>query len=704
MGKLELYKHFDRISIPKSLKGRVEISGQSNSKFIENLSKINVFVGSNNSGKSYLLREILISHLVPFLYDAKILQEINKIIEETKWELENSLNPLADSIYIQPENIIGFKKGKLITDNRIFPHLTIDEVISFNVNIEFIQDTVQDILIAERLEENGEYDHRYTEQSNQLAEDIKNIFYKYLRRIDPYILSEKYTKIYIHNHRSILNHKVIATELKISVDTLDAAFILDLQNQYFNYNKDENFEYSWKSSDPKHYKQPHILPLNENPYCDVVHLETGIKIYEDIFYLALNDRRTLTCYEEFLSEEFFDSKLVTLIPTNEGDSKLKIQIGEEESYPIYKLGTGLQMIITLTFPLFKYKSGIMFVEEPELFVHPGLQKQLMKIYATHERAKNFMFFIATHSNHILDTTLYDNQISIFSVKKSLEESTSNPKFILQNLAHGDDNALTQLGVSNSSVFLANCTIWVEGVTDRMYISRYIEVYQNYIQEVLKNKEFPQNSKGEIISNAEEISRFKEGIHFSFVYSAGDSIVHWDFNDPDIREKLEKIPVKYLCGKAFVIVDNDFGKNPKRKEEFDKVLGEGRFEVLSAIEIENLLSLKTISRAINSFTTWNDIKISMSDKEFKDKIKQYRLGTFIDDHLLKDYQGTIHEKSGRNRKAFKKSTTTEPEKGVTIKEKVSFAENAIPFITWEDMTEESKKLVEKLFEFIKANNS
>ena len=34
----------------------------------------------------------------------------------------------------------------------------------------------------------------------------------------------------------------------------------------------------------------------------------------------------------------------------------------------------------------------------------------------------------------------------------------------------DANILRELGVRNSSVFLTNATIWVEGITDRMYMN------------------------------------------------------------------------------------------------------------------------------------------------------------------------------------------------------------------------------------------
>jgi hypothetical protein len=59
--RLPFWKFFSEIEIPQSLKGRTTFhSGNTTDKDkMSELEKINIFVGPNNSGKSFILREIL---------------------------------------------------------------------------------------------------------------------------------------------------------------------------------------------------------------------------------------------------------------------------------------------------------------------------------------------------------------------------------------------------------------------------------------------------------------------------------------------------------------------------------------------------------------------------------------------------------------------------------------------------------------------
>ena len=52
------------------------------------------------------------------------------------------------------------------------------------------------------------------------------------------------------------------------------------------------------------------------------------------------------------------------------------------------------------------------------------------------------------------------------------------KFIIKNVNSGNNELLRQLGVNNTSVFLANSSIWVEGISDRNYIKAFLIAYCN----------------------------------------------------------------------------------------------------------------------------------------------------------------------------------------------------------------------------------
>jgi predicted ATP-dependent endonuclease of OLD family len=156
-----------------------------------------------------------------------------------------------------------------------------------------------------------------------------------------------------------------------------------------------------------------------------------------------------------------------------------------------------------------------FIEEPEKLLHPGLQRRLIETLMKQEGFENYQYFMTTHSNHFLDITLDFPEISIYTLTKKIDEGAhdeKDSKFLIENLKHGDTSVLELLGVRDSSVFLSNCTIWVEGITDRLYFRHYLNLYFDNLS---KNN----NS-----------ARFKEDFHYSFVKYSGGIIAHWSFLD------------------------------------------------------------------------------------------------------------------------------------------------------------------------------
>ncbi len=206
-------------------------------------------------------------------------------------------------------------------------------------------------------------------------------------------------------------------------------------------------------------------------------------------------------------------------------------------------------------------------------------------------------------------------------------------------------------------------------------------------------------------NTQELSEFKkclhyrEGTHYGFVYSGGDNIIHWDF-DPSITNKqLQEEPsVKYLCGEAFVIIDDDNDKNTKRKEKLRSLLPEEQFKEIK-LEIENLLSLEVILQAIKKYDSWENTDIDITDKltEFKEILTQSKLGSFID-RTLKPY--VEQKKSKPKLKSFSKNPKS---KNSTINDKVEFCRKAIECITYSNMTDESRELVKKILTFVIKKN-
>ena len=112
----------------------------------------------------------------------------------------------------------------------------------------------------------------------------------------------------------------------------------------------------------------------------------------------------------------------------------------------------------------------------------------------------------------MDLTLDYNNISVYKFKNKGYDNKQSQIQVTQ-IEKGNNSILKELGVKDSSVFLSNCTIWVEGITDRLYIRKYLELYQKYMY---------QNGKIERI--------FEEDINYSFLEYGGGNITHWSFLD------------------------------------------------------------------------------------------------------------------------------------------------------------------------------
>ncbi|WAC20287.1 AAA family ATPase [Luteolibacter sp. SL250] len=423
-----------------------------------------------------------------------------------------------------------------------------------------------------------------------------------------------------------------------------------------------------------------------DPYCDAtlqaygkssdVNIFTGQNLYTELKRLLLGDlaeRRIVADFQNFVGEVFFEGRPVALIPKYNSEGIIDVKIGDEKEYPIHHLGDGIQSIIIIAFIMFRNRdiNLMLGIEEPDLFLHPGLQRMLMKLFVS-EKFPNHQIFFTTHSNHMLDVTLSSEySISIFSFQKSLQVGESpehEAKFNVFNVSNEDSRPLGILGVNNSSVFLSNCTIWVEGITDRRYISRFLSLYTEEL-------------RSEAGKNGGDLPRvYKENLHYSFVEYAGANITHWSFLD-SIEDA---IIVERLCSKLFLIVDRDTetGKKVQRRQELQDKLGE-RFYCLMAKEIENVLSLDTIKKVVSFY--------ERGDSDFTDTKADHSnvpLGSFIEKKLLKE-----------------KKRSGSYQDGNTISDKLKFCDIALKNLnSIDDMTDEAKALSEKLYKFISDNNN
>jgi len=588
---------------------------------LENLGKINILIGANNSGKSRLLRSIAKDTALAFEPSSES-QPLGYPIRELKQLGDRILELMAEAD--TDRNLVG---NRIITDElSFFENLTIQGIYARTKGV--IGGISPLRLAIEKLEHaRKSVDKRLSCNTSAFDSPVAKAVEGLAKAQDIEALSATCVRVYIPTLRS-LRH-------------------LNLENRQDFFLKRTSEDYGMSGE---------IIFTGQTLYDEIESLLRG----------NLDDREALRSFETWLSETFFENQPIALIP-KKGQNTLTVKIGVEHEKPIHELGDGIQSVLIMAFPLFKHqeKHLLAFIDEPELFLHPWLQRVFMETLSS--KFPKHQYFLTTHSNHLLDLTVDFPDVSVFTCEKQLdpqhEGKEKPPRFTVRQVSLGNRTPLELLGVRNSSVFLSNCTLWVEGITDRRHIAHWLKLYQ----EGIYNPEAPARI-------------FREDLHYSFVEYGGGNITHFSFLD-DEDAPTKGINVDRLCAKLFLIADKDGPNKQPRHEQLERHLKE-RYFCLPGREIENLIKPEVLQRILVSYKELNP---EIWDHAlYLDKL----LGKFIETQLgpKRQRRGSYQDNSG------------------TIQDKKAFCQKAILATkTWSDVSIPAQKLVERLYTFISQMN-
>jgi putative AbiEii toxin of type IV toxin-antitoxin system len=174
-------------------------------------------------------------------------------------------------------------------------------------------------------------------------------------------------------------------------------------------------------------------------------------------------RRRWVRLQEFMRDVLEDPEAALEVANNQKD--LHVQLSQAgEMLHIDELGDGVKQVLMIAAASIMYDDHLVLLEEPEIHLHAGLQRKLMRFLA---EKTNSQYIIATHSAHVLDLP----GARIFHVTHDGNSTRVSPAVRASDV----QRVCQDLGYMASDLLQANYTIWVEGPSDRIYWRHWLSL-------------------------------------------------------------------------------------------------------------------------------------------------------------------------------------------------------------------------------------
>jgi len=628
------------------------------------LKRLNIIVGANNSGKSRFMRSLglkINSVQVDFYLSLSILSDLKSINDSFRSisSVDLNLDNLGISNYQSINQKLESAKATIKETRIVYENLTRSSVVYFRKGDE-IPSKIHSSMSGNK--------DRFKVEAEKHMVRISNI----TSRINSFNFSS-YNIFYIDTLRSLRKVKVSKSLSEIDDKAENTLFKTPLLlRTYEDYNFSEN---------------------------QITSGEDFFDFLTDSLLGMPEERQKVYNYQAKLSHYFFNNQDVILIP-NRKDDILQIKIGDDKQFPISQLGDGLQQVIILTYKAFlTTEPSFFFIEEPEMHLHAGYVKQVMKFLLNET---DHYYMATSHSNYLLDMINEDKRIALYRVDKNQIGDEENKYETVIKRCDGDRTILQTLGVSPSSVFLANCTIWIEGITDRLYFVQYLK---KYLEELKTTDE----------EKWQDYSRFIDGYHYAFVEYQGSNLEHWDFEIDSLEDvdssKNKGLNAVLITSNALVIADSDLTKKP-RFNELEQQLGD-KIVITKGKETENSLPRNLLIKKFFEMCPNNGLANQGGRKKleysynyencFTDSYQTSPkgIGKYFDRVLEKMRKNEIIPELAANEKSF---TFSDGGQG-TIKSKTGFCRDIVESMQTENwkLTDSAIELCEAIFQHIKRNN-